>query len=302
MEDSIRRRRRMRHLQEQRRRAAIRRRNFLMVAALASAVIGAFVGSGAGGSSVSIAKPVKLSRGGLGPPPDTGDLGPYKGSVPMLMYHVVADPPAGASLRELYVDPQTFNDQMEALHKQGYAGVSLNQVYNAWFKGGELPQKPVVISFDDGYRGQYLYARPELRKMGWPGVLNLLVRAYTQPDGELTPRMVERMIDSGWELDSHTIDHLDVTKLSPGNLRLEIGRSRAILQHRFRQPVNFFCYPAGRFDSRAVRAVQDAGYLGATTTQEGLASKAAMFKLQRIRVDGSDGVAGLEQKLSVAGA
>ncbi len=293
----------MRHLQERRRRAAIRRRNALAVAAIASAVIGAIVGSGAGGGdSPGASEPIQLSRGGLGPPPDTGDLGPYKKPVPMLMYHVVADPPASAHLPELYVDPHTFNEQMEALSKRGYSGVSLNQVYDAWFKDGELPAKPVIVSFDDGYRGQYLYARPELRRLGWPGVLNLLVRTYTEPDGELTAQMVKRMINNGWELDSHTIDHLDVTKLSPGNLRLEIGHSRTILQHRFHQPVNFFCYPAGRFDARAVRAVQRAGYLGATTTQEGLAAKDAMYKLKRIRVDGSDGVAGLEQKLSAAGA
>jgi peptidoglycan/xylan/chitin deacetylase (PgdA/CDA1 family) len=302
MEDSIRRRRRLRHLQERRRRAAFRRRNALMVAAVASAVIGAVVGSGAGGSGVEVAKSVKLARGGIGPPPDTGDLGPFKGPVPMLMYHVIAHPPSGASLPELYVDPRTFDDQMETLRKEGYVGVSLNQVYDAWFKDGQLPDKPVVVSFDDGYRGQYLYARPELRKLGWPGVLNLLVRAYTQPNGELTPRMVKRMIANGWELDSHTIDHLDITKLSPGDLRLEIGHSRAILQRRFHQPVNFFCYPAGRFDARAVRAVQRAGYLGATTTQEGLASKGQMFKLKRIRVDDSDGVGGLEEKLRQAGA
>ena len=49
----------------------------------------------------------------------------------------------------------------------------------------------MVVSFDDGYRGQYVFARPELRKLGWPGVLNLIVRTYTEPDGELSPRMVE---------------------------------------------------------------------------------------------------------------
>jgi len=81
-----------------------------------------------------------------------------------------------------------------------------------------------------------------------------------------------------------------------------VGESRKLLQKRFKQPVNFFCYPAGRYDAQAEQAVRAAGYLGATTTDEGLASKDEMFTLKRIRVDGSDGVRGLEQKLRQAGA
>jgi peptidoglycan/xylan/chitin deacetylase (PgdA/CDA1 family) len=244
----------------------------------------------------------KLSAGGLGPPPDTGDMVSSQAPVPVLMYHVIANPPSSAQLPELYVDPKTFDGQMEALRRQGYVGVSLNQVYAAWFKGGELPRKPVVVSFDDGYRGQYVYARPELRKLGWPGVLNLIVRTYTEPDGELSPQMVETMINDGWEIDSHTVHHLDVSQISGSQLQEEVADSRRMIQQRFHQPVNFFCYPSGRYDDQAIQAVRKAGYLGATTTNEGLASKGEMFTLKRVRVDGSDGVSGLLRKLQQAGA
>jgi peptidoglycan/xylan/chitin deacetylase (PgdA/CDA1 family) len=218
------------------------------------------------------------------------------------MYHVIATPPAGVAEPQLYVDPKTFDQQMEWLRSHGFVGVSLNQVYDAWFKGAELPGKPVVLSFDDGYRGQYVYARPELSKLGWPGVLNLISGRVGLPGAELSVAMVQRMIDDGWELDDHTVHHVDVSQLSGSQLQLEIGGSRKDLQQRFHQPVNFFCYPSGRYDAQAIAAVRAAGYLGATTTNEGLASKGEMFTLKRIRVDGSDGVSGLEQKLSQAGA
>jgi len=283
------------------------------VAALALAAgvaVGAGQGSGGGGSgstSGSGGRPgghggTKLSSGGLGPPPAQTELVQSQGPVPVLMYHVIANPPSSAALPDLYVDPKTFDQQMEWLRSQGFQGVSLNQVYDAWFKGGELPRKPVVISFDDGYRGQYVYARPELRKLGWPGVLNLLVRAYTQAPVELTPEMVQRMINDGWELDSHTIHHLDVTTLSGAQLQDEVAGSRRILQRRFHQPVNFFCYPSGRYDGQSIQAVRAAGYLGATGTGEGLAQKSEMYTLKRIRVDLGDGVSGLRLKLRQAGA
>lgn len=299
MEDAIRRRRRLRHLQERRRRAAIRRRNALMVAALASAVFGAIVGSGAGGSSGSAAKPVRLARGGVGPPRDTGNLAPHKGSVPVLMYHVIASPPPDAQYRELFVDPRTFAAQMESLAREGYTAVTLNQVYDAWFREGKLPSKPIVLTFDDGYRGDYVFARRTLRRLHWPGNLNLLVDNLGD---ELSDGMVERLIGNGWELDAHTISHLDLTTMKGSRLRREVAGSRQILMHRFHQPVNFFCYPAGKYNGSTIRAARRAGYLGATTELPGDASRSRMYELHRIRVDGSDGVSGLERKLSQAGA
>ncbi len=292
-----------------------RRRNILAVVAVlalgAGLAVGASHGGGKGDSGSGAAKAdgkkkaargAKLAPGGLGPPPPQTKLAQFQGPVPVLMYHVIADPPSGAQLPELYVDPKTFDQQMEWLKGRGYQGVSLNQVYDAWFKGGELPEKPVVVSFDDGYRSQYVYARPELRKLGWPGVLSAIAGRIGQPGAELSDAMVRNLIDNGWELDSHTINHVDVSQASGAQLQDEIAGSRRMLQRRFHQPVNFFCYPSGRYDDQAVQAVRDAGYLGATTTDEGLASKGEMFTLKRVRVDGSDGVGGLEQKLSQAGA
>jgi peptidoglycan/xylan/chitin deacetylase (PgdA/CDA1 family) len=275
----------------------VRRRRRNALAAIAVLALGAGVAVGASQGGGKTGHGAKLAPGGLGPPPPQTKLVQSQGPVPVLMYHVIADPPSGAQLPELYVGPKTFEAQMEWLKGQGYQGVSLNQVYDAWFKGGELPEKPVVVSFDDGYRSQYVYARPELRKLGWPGVLSAIAGRIGRPGAELSDAMVRRLIDDGWELDSHTISHVDVSRASGAQLRDEIAGSRRMLQRRFHQPVNFFCYPSGRYDHQAVRAVRDAGYLGATTTNEGLAAKSEIYTLKRVRVDGSDGVGGLREKL-----
>jgi peptidoglycan/xylan/chitin deacetylase (PgdA/CDA1 family) len=300
--DQIRLRRRARRLQEQRRRAALRRRNLLLGAAIASAAIGAAVGAGAGGGSAIQGRattPLRPTRGGLGPPRHAEHLVSWTKPVPILMYHVIADPPASAPLPELFVNPKTFSAQMEWLKRHGYTAVSLNQVYDAWFKNAKLPPNPVVLTFDDGYRGDYVYARPVLRRLRWPGDLNLLVENLGD---ELSDRMVEELIDDGWEIDAHTISHLDLTTTRGSRLRREVAGSRRILQHRFHQPVNFFCYPAGKFDQATIRAVRRARYLGATTELPGEASRSRTYELRRIRVDGSDGVRGLQRTLQRAGA
>ncbi len=217
------------------------------------------------------------------------------------MYHVIASPPSSAQLPELYVDPKTFDKQMEWAEGQGYQGVSLNQVYDAWFKGAELPGS--LSSSPSTMVPQPVRLRPpEIRKLGWPGVLSAISGRIGQPGAELSDAMVQNLIDNGWELDSHTINHVDVSQASGAQLQDEVAGSRKMLQQRFHQPVNFFCYPSGRYDDdQAIQAVRQAGYLGATTTDEGLASKSEMFTLKRVRVDGSDGVGGLEQKLRQAG-
>lgn len=302
--EEIRRRRRAEREAERRRQAAARRRWGLIALAVAS--LGAGVAVGAGhesggrdgvGDSGRAAKP---TPGGGGAPSAGVKLVHSQDPVPILMYHVIASSPAGAPNPQLFTKPLRFAAQMDYLARRGYKAVTLDQVYDAWEKDGLVPEKPIVISFDDGYRGDYTDATPILREHHWPGVLNLELGALE--DGELTEAMIKEMLAAGWELDSHTISHLDLTKMKPPMLKREVAGSREILRKRFGVPVDFFCYPAGRFDPQAVAAVRAAGYLGATTTQSGLASRRSMFKLKRIRIDQSDGVRSLGEKLKRARA
>jgi peptidoglycan/xylan/chitin deacetylase (PgdA/CDA1 family) len=217
--------------------------------------------------------------------------------VPILMYHVVTDPPAGAPYPELFVSEADFVAQMRWLARHGYRAVTQRDVWNHWHRGGPLPHKPVVISFDDGYRSVAVAALPEMRRRSWPGVLNLTVKNL-RVSGGLSESKVRMLIAAGWELASHSLTHPDLTSLEDRSLSREVTRSRAALRSRFGVPVDFFCYPAGRHDARVIRAVRRAGYLGATTTIDGLARPDEPYELRRVRVSGSDGVAGLAEKLS----
>src|SRR5919198_688817 len=120
--------------------------------------------------------------------------------VPILMYHVIADAPAGAAFPELFVTPADFAGQMHWLARHGYHAVTLKHVHDYWLEGTPLPERPIVISFDDGYLGQDTHALPVLRKLGWPGVLNLKVDALKSRYA-LAPWRVRQMLAAGWELD-----------------------------------------------------------------------------------------------------
>jgi peptidoglycan/xylan/chitin deacetylase (PgdA/CDA1 family) len=220
------------------------------------------------------------------------DWKPYKGPVPILEYHVLGHPPAGAPYPELYVGRTDFEKQMDWLEERGYEAVTLEQVQEAWYHGATLPPKPIVLSFDDGYRPQFTFALPTLRKHGWAGLLNLKAAG-----SELYESNVKAMIAAGWELAAHTIHHLDLTELGPEELKEEVAGSRKILQEEFNVPVNNFCYPAGKFDETVIKAVEEAGYTGATTEISGFAEKGKPYELARLEILRSSHVAGLAEDL-----
>ncbi len=205
---------------------------------------------------------------------------------------MLGEAPADAPYPELYVARPDFRHQLEWLDAHGYQAVTLEQVEKAWFDGGTLPPKPVVLSFDDGYRPQFTFALPQLRKHGWAGVLNLKAEG-----SDLYTSNVEAMIDAGWELAAHTIHHLDLTELDSEGLREEVAGSRRILQREYGVPVKDFCYPAGRFDETVIEAVEAAGYVGATTEIPGYASREAPYELARFEILGSSGVEGVAEAL-----
>jgi len=217
---------------------------------------------------------------------------PYTGPVPILEYHVLGPAPEDAPYPELYVTRPDFHRQMDWLEENGFEAVTLETAQDAWYRGGALPAKPVVISFDDGYRPQFTYALPELRRHGWPGVLNLEAEG-----SDLYESNVEAMLDAGWELASRTVNHSDLTTLGASELEEEVSGSREMLRREYHVPVKNFCYPAGQFDSTVIAAVEAAGYAGATTEIPGYAVRSASYELARFEILGSTGVGGLAADL-----
>ena len=213
------------------------------------------------------------------------------------MYHLVQAMPPGSRYPRLYVRPRIFATQMRWLHRHSYQAVTLARVVAAWHAHARLPRRPVVLSFDDGYLGDYRTVLPLLRRWRWPGVLDLTLSSF-RTRGGLTHRQVRALLRAGWELAAHTISHIDLTTVHGRRLRREVDGCRRILQREFGVPVTDFAYPSGRYDRQVVRAVRAAGYRAAVTTAPGLATHRHPFKLRRLRVDGAAGVQGLADQLS----
>jgi peptidoglycan/xylan/chitin deacetylase (PgdA/CDA1 family) len=216
--------------------------------------------------------------------PATGT--PGSAAVPVLMYHVIAPPPPGAPFPGLYVQPSEFAAQMEALRAAGWHAVTLDQLRAYWTRGARLPAgKPIVITFDNGYRSQYVNAFPVLRQMGWVADENLQLSGLPPSQGGLTHAQVRGLISAGWELDTQGISHADLITLDSAELHYQVTTARQIIQRRYHVPVNWFCYPSGHYDATVIAAVRAAGFVGSTTVIPGWASAASdPYRLPRLRV------------------
>jgi peptidoglycan/xylan/chitin deacetylase (PgdA/CDA1 family) len=291
-------------------RRALRRRRAaagLLVASAAVAAALVVLLSGSGGarrpkaSSTGTAVPsghlgggasanVRIGRGGgvrTGRPGDE--------PLPILMYHVIASPPAGAPFPGLYVQPREFAAQMSALKRAGWTAVTLDEAAAYWREGISLPAgKPIVVSFDNGYHSQFAQALPVLKRLGWVGDENIQLTGLPPSQGGLSEGQVRGLIAAGWELDTQGISHADLITLDAHQLHEQVAGSRAILQRRYHVPLNWFCYPSGHYDATVVAAVRAAGYRGSTTVVPGWAHRSDdRYRLHRLRVLGGTSPAGL---------
>lgn len=254
------------------------------------------------GADVAGATDTVASTGPGQPPPNRSE--PPGRRLPILMYHVTEAAPAGTPYPELWVSAERFAEQMQMLEDAGYHPVTMRDAEDYWAGRRRVPRKPIVLTFDDGYRSHVDVALPELEQRGWAGVLYLEAAALKKPGAEgISGAGVRRLIDAGWELGAHTLTHPDLTTLAPAALTDEIAGSRKLLRKRFGVAVDAFCYPAGKYDDTVIAAVERAGYRGATTVEEGLAGPSdTPFTRHRIRVNGSDTGASLATKISAAGS
>lgn len=220
-------------------------------------------------------------------------------SVPILMYHRVAprSTTTNAVSRDLTVTPRAFRRQMAWLDRNGYNPITQAQLFRALYFGAELPKRPVVITFDDGYVDAVKTVLPVLAKRKWPATFYVITSRMGKPTF-LNWKQLRRLERAGMEIGSHTVSHRELPRLSASERRAELRDSKRLLERRLRHPVYWFCYPIGRFDDASVKAVREAGYLIAVTTQPGKTIRSARpLETPRVRIHGPGSVGQLRAAL-----
>jgi peptidoglycan/xylan/chitin deacetylase (PgdA/CDA1 family) len=208
----------------------------------------------------------------------------------VLIYHHVKTlkPTDDAIERGLTVSPSQFHRQLLYLRKASYHAVTAAQLMQHLRTGSSLPPKPVVLTFDDGYKDIFQGVYQPLLRTHMKGTF-FIVPSFLGTPRYLTWHQVQIMAAHGMDIEAHTMTHPDLTRISAVSLRWQLTESRRELQARTHRAVKLFAYPYGSYSPAVVSAVARAGYQGAFTTQEGwVASSAHPLLEPRVYVDDDD--------------
>lgn len=206
--------------------------------------------------------------------------------VPILMYHSI-DPAASARNR-LAITADTFDKQMHFLKSRHYNVITLEELVGLIKNKKQVPAKTICISTDDGYRDNYTYAFPILKKYNLPATMFIIIDEVGRPQGDrLSWDEIKIMQDSGLiTFGSHTLGPEPLINFkSEAQIKRQIFDSKKILEEKLGSKVELFSYPEGLFDSRIKQLVIDAGYSGAVATNPGKDyADDDVFLLKRLRI------------------
>lgn len=211
--------------------------------------------------------------------------------VPILMYHYISVPPPDSDVyrQDLSVSPGNFRSQMAWLKENGYQTISLYDLIYALNLGWPpLPDKPIILTFDDGYVDNYKSAFPILQEFGYTGIFFILTDVTDRrQSGYMTWPMLQDMSQAGMSIEVHGREHVEMVGRDHDWLVYHLLGPAQTIEANLGYQSRFLSYPAGRYDADVIAAAQAQGYWGAVTVASGtLQSSAAPFELRRMRVRG----------------
>ncbi|MBI2863494.1 MAG: polysaccharide deacetylase family protein [Chloroflexi bacterium] len=219
--------------------------------------------------------------------------------VPILMYHRIDRLPANPdALRvSLSIAPADFDSQVHFLKERGFTSLTLTEVYEALQGKRTLPPKPVALTFDDGYADNYANAFPILKKYGFLGTFFVLTDVAGT--GEyMSWDQLEEMAAAGMKIEVHGRAHLDVSRMTTGQVASQVQGARDAIRARLGVESRFYSYPSGKYNESVIDVVKTSGFLAAVTVNYGsdhTLQKA--FELKRVRIDGRESFAVFARKV-----
>lgn len=208
--------------------------------------------------------------------------------LPIIMYHSLLQETKRQG--KFVVSPNLFEGDLRYLKEKGYQEIQMKDLLNYVDAGVSLPQKPVMITFDDGYYNNYLYAYPLLQKYGAKAVISPIgyyTDQFSQKDADhanyshLTWGEIDEMVESGLvEIENHTYNlHSDKGRLGakklPGEsvlkyqslLRADVGKMQGELMEHTGMAPSTFVYPYGVVSPESIPVLKSMGFRSSMTCE-----------------------------------
>lgn len=201
--------------------------------------------------------------------------------VPVLTYHSIGV----EANNPIVMPPEQLDKEMKYIKDHGYTTLTLDELYNYFENKVPVPDKSVVITFDDGYENNYTEAFPILKKYGLKATFFIITCTLDKNPKCVTSAQIKEMALAGMEIESHTVDHADLNTLNYDTQLYELKESKAALENILGKPVDYVAYPEGKYNNDTLKAVQEAGYKMAVTTNGKWSDKSdGIYTLDRVYI------------------
>ncbi|HKZ67763.1 MAG TPA: polysaccharide deacetylase family protein [Chitinophagaceae bacterium] len=208
--------------------------------------------------------------------------------VPILCYHQVRNytPSDSKTAKDYIVPVDAFRDQMKLLADSGYTAILPDQLHEYLITGSALPDKPVLITFDDTRLDQFTAALPELNKHGFKAAFFIMTVSLGKP-GYMSKEQVKQLADEGHTIGSHTYDHKNVKKYTVDDWVEQVQKPSKQLQTITGKPVEYFAYPFGLWNKEAIAKLKDHDFKAVFQLSAKRDEVDPLFSVRRIIVPGS---------------
>jgi peptidoglycan/xylan/chitin deacetylase (PgdA/CDA1 family) len=215
--------------------------------------------------------------------------------VPVLLYHKIDHPTPDIKIRGAFTSPSRFERQMSYLRRHGYSFLTASELVTHFVDYGGFPEKSICVTFDDGWKDNFLNAAPIVKKLGIKATIFLVPSCIDRiaddvtaegegPREHLSRTDILEMSENGFEFGSHSMNHRLFNSIPPEEIEQEVMQSKNYIEDLLQTSCDTFAYPAGFFTPESMSLVANAGYAGAFTTTYGSVDEPDIFALNRVEV------------------
>ncbi len=224
--------------------------------------------------------------------------------VPVILYHNITER-LGSLSPGVHIATDVFRAHMQALRDAGYTAITYQDYYAYVTEDTPLPEKPVIITFDDGYISNYEIAYPILKNMGMKATIFVITSMMGMTDTDyphFSWEQAREMEQSGViDIQSHSHTHASMPTLDAGQIAVEARLSKYLIETHLNKTCDVFAYPYGHVNQLSTDLVRWSGYKLQNKLTEGANDKAANAEMmRRITVLGNVPPDKLLQILSIA--
>ncbi|WP_253205657.1 polysaccharide deacetylase family protein [Clostridium estertheticum] len=215
--------------------------------------------------------------------------------IPILMYHSISYEKENI----LRVPKEKFRNQMKYLKDNNYTTLTLDELYNYMKTGKDLPSKPIVITFDDGYKDNYTNAYPILKEFKLKATIFVITNTIDHEKDYLTSAEIKLMDSNNIRVESHTSSHEHLDQISYVDNVNTMKTSKIKLEKILNKKIDYIAYPYGGYTLNTIKAAKQSGYKLAFSTEFGLIDKNDnIYSLGRIFVNSNFSLEEFKVKLT----